>query len=334
MQTSDNKKVIFSGAAPSGILTIGNYIGALKYWAELQHEYRCLFCVVDLHSITVRQSPEELRRRTIEFLCQYIAAGIDPEESILFIQSHVSTHAELSWILNCYTYMGELSRMTQFKDKSAKHESNINVGLFDYPVLMAADILLYQADLVPIGEDQKQHLEITRDLAIRFNNLYGNTFKIPEAYIPKVGARIMGLQEPTKKMSKSDPNPNNYIALTDHPDLVMKKIKSAVTDSENLIAYKEGKDGVNNLLTIYSSLTNQTIDQVVEHFNGSGYGNFKKEVAEAVIEFLKPIRSKYEELINNKDYLEKIYTDGANKAYEMSIKTLRDVQEKIGFIKK
>jgi tryptophanyl-tRNA synthetase len=333
VEEQQKKKIIFSGVQPTGCITLGNYIGALKNWVELQKDYRCCFSVVDLHSITVRQDPKELRKRSLEFLVQYIACGIDPNENLLFFQSHVHTHAELAWILNCYTYMGELSRMTQYKDKSAKHADNINAGLFTYPVLMAADILLYQTDLVPVGQDQKQHLELARDIAGRFNSIYGETFKIPEAYIPKVGARIMSLQEPTKKMSKSDENPNAYISILDSPDVIMRKVKRAVTDSENLIKYQEeGKDGIRNLISIYSSMTGETIDQIDEKFAGKGYGDFKMSVAEAIIENLRPIQEKYNDLMKNKDYIEQIYKSGAEKALSISGRTLKKVYKKIGFI--
>ncbi|MDK2800426.1 MAG: tryptophanyl-tRNA synthetase [Clostridiales bacterium] len=334
MESTPRKKIIFSGIQPSGHLTLGNYIGALKNWLQLQYEYRCCFAVVDLHSLTVRQDPKELRRRCLEFLVQYMACGIDPKENLLFFQSHVHTHAELAWILNCFTYMGELGRMTQYKDKSAKHKENINAGLFTYPVLMAADILLYQTDLVPVGGDQKQHLELARDIATRFNHQFGNTFKVPEPYIPKVGARIMSLQEPTKKMSKSDENPNGYIAILDNPDTIMKKIKRAVTDSGNEIKYKEGKDGINNLLTIYSSLTEQPIQQIEEKFEGKGYGEFKVAVAEVIIESLKPVQARYQDLMNNKDYIEQVYTSSAEKALSISNRTLSKVYKKVGFISK
>ncbi|NLY44181.1 MAG: tryptophan--tRNA ligase [Clostridiaceae bacterium] len=332
MENQQKKKVIFSGIQPSGHLTLGNYIGALRNWVKLQYEYHCCFAVVDLHAITVRQDPKELRERCMKFLVQYLACGIDPKENLIFFQSHVHTHAELAWILNCYTYMGELSRMTQFKDKAAKHADNVNAGLFDYPVLMAADILLYQTDLVPVGVDQKQHLEITRDIAMRFNRLYGETFKIPEPYIPEVGAKIMSLQDPTKKMSKSDENPNAYIALLDSPDVIMKKIKRAVTDSGNEIKYAEGKDGVNNLLSIYSSLTGEKISEIEERFAGKGYGEFKKEVAEVVIESLRPIQQKYQDYMNNPDYVREVYTTSAEKALAISSRTLNKVYEKIGFV--
>lgn len=327
-----DKKVIFSGIQPSGCITLGNYIGALKNWVNLQKDFNCLFSVVDMHSITVRQTPAELRQRCMQFLCQYIACGINPEENILFFQSHVPQHAELSWILNCYTYMGELSRMTQFKDKSAKHEDNINAGLFTYPVLMAADILLYQTDLVPVGVDQKQHLELARDIAIRFNHVYGDTFVVPEGYIPPVGARVMSLQEPTSKMSKSDPNPNGYIWILDEPDVIMRKLKRAVTDSDGVIEYKEGKDGINNLLSIYGAVSGVTPRAAAEEFAGLGYGVLKERVGEAVCEELRPIREKYADLMKNRDYIESIYKSGAEKASRLASRTLSKVHRKIGFI--
>lgn len=327
-----HQKVIFSGAQPSGVLTIGNYIGALQNWVKLQNEYNCLFSVVDLHALTVRKDPEEFRKKCLDTLAQYIAVGIDPEKSIVFIQSHVSAHTELAWILNCYTYVGELGRMTQFKDKSTKHKDNINAGLFSYPVLMAADILLYQTDLVPVGEDQKQHLELSRDIAIRFNGIYGDTLVVPEGYIPKHGARIMGIQEPTKKMSKTDDNENNYITLTDTPDIIMKKMKRAVTDSGREIQCGEGKDGINNLLNIYSSLTGESIADIEAKFQGKGYGDFKVAVAEVIIESLRPVREKFEALSKDTEYLQKIYLQGAQRAEEIAKKTLKTVYDKIGLV--
>ncbi len=326
-----NKKTILSGVQSSGILTLGNYLGALKNWTNLQDEYNCLYCVADLHSITVRQNPADLRKNAMNVFTTYLAAGIDPEKSVMFFQSHVSAHPELSWVLNCYTYMGELQRMTQFKDKSAKHEDNINSGLFTYPVLMAADILLYQADLVPVGHDQLQHLEITRDIAKRFNGVYGDVFKIPEAYIGKVGARIMSLATPESKMSKSDPNPNGYIAMLDDRDTIVRKFKRAVTDSDGEIAYREGKDGINNLLSIYSAVTGKTIDEAVAEFSGKGYGEFKMAVAEVVADCLKPIQDKYNALQNDKAYIQSVYRDGAEKASKIACKTLRKVYKKVGF---
>lgn len=326
------KKRVFSGIQPTGCITLGNYIGAVKNWIKLQDEYDCIFSVVDMHSITVRQDPKELRKRCMQFLCQYIACGIEPENSIMFFQSHVTAHAELAWILNCFTYMGELSRMTQFKDKSKKHEENINAGLFTYPVLMAADILLYQTDLVPVGVDQKQHLELARDIAERFNKIYGDVFKVPEGYIPPVGARIMSLQDPASKMSKSDPNPNGYIWILDDPDTITRKIKRAVTDSDGVIEYKEGKDGINNLLSIYGAMAGVSPEHAAEEFAGKGYGDFKAAVAEVIIETLTPIREKYNELIENKDYIDKIYKEGAEKAAYLARRTLSKVHRKVGFV--
>lgn len=327
-----DKKVIFSGIQPSGIITLGNYLGAVKNWSALQDEYACIYSVVDMHAITVRQNPADLRRRTLETLAIIIACGIDPEKSLLFIQSHVPQHAQLSWVLNCYTMFGELSRMTQFKDKSQKHADNINAGLFDYPVLMAADILLYQADLVPVGVDQKQHLELARNIAERFNGLYSPTFVVPEGYIPPVGAKIMSLTDPTRKMSKSDDNPKSYISIIDDEASIIKKFKSAVTDSDMEIAFREGKDGINNLLTIYSAVTGKTIVEAEKEFAGQGYGTFKQAVGEAVASHLKPIRETYNDLLNNKDYLEKIYKGSAEQASAIAERTLRKVYKKIGFI--
>ena len=327
-----NKKMIFSGVQPTGCVTLGNYIGALKNWVKLQKDYRCIYSVVDLHSITVRQNPDELRERCRQFLALYIACGIDPEESIVFYQSHVSEHAELAWILGCHTYMGELSRMTQFKDKSAKHEDNINAGLFTYPVLMAADILLYQSDLVPVGVDQKQHLELARDIAIRMNHIYGDIFTVPEGYIPPVGARVMSLQDPTSKMSKSDPNPNAYIWVLDEPDVIVRKIKKAVTDSEGIVEYRDGKHGVNNLLSIYGAIIGKNPEEAALDFEGQGYGTLKMRVAEAVCEELRPIQEKYKALIADKGYLESVFKRGAEEAAEIAASTIRTVYEKVGFV--
>ena len=328
----EKKKRIFSGIQPSGCVTLGNYLGAIKNWVDLQDEYECLYSVVDLHSITVRQNPSELRKRCVEFLCLFLACGLDPDKNIMYFQSHVSAHAELGWILNCYTYMGELNRMTQFKDKCAKHADNINVGLFAYPDLMAADILLYQTDLVPVGVDQKQHLEITRDIANRFNGIYGNVFKIPEAYIPKVGAKIMSLTEPTKKMSKSDTNPKGFISIVEDGSVIAKKIKSAVTDSDGRICRGEGKEGIENLMNILSCVTGESIDSIEDRFSGRGYGEFKNEVAEAVVESLRPIKEKYEMYLKDKAYIEKVYKDGAQKASYLAQRTLLKVYRKIGFV--
>lgn len=330
-----DKKVIFSGIQPSSdSITLGNYLGALKNWVSLQDEYNCIFSVVDMHAITVRQEAAKLRKNTISLLAQYLACGLDADKNIIFIQSHVSEHAELSWILNCYTQMGELNRMTQFKDKSQKHPENINAGLFTYPVLMASDILLYQADLVPVGVDQKQHLELTRDIAHRFNSLYGDVFTIPEPYIPEknAGAKIMSLQNPTAKMSKSDPNPNGCISLLDKEEDIIRKVKRAVTDSEAEVVYKEGKDGVNNLLTIYSAVTGMTIDEAVNEFAGKGYGDFKSRVGEAVAEHLRPIQQRYEDYMKNKDYLESVYKKGAEAAKTVNRRTMMKVKKKVGFV--
>lgn len=329
----NEKKTILSGIQPSAAsITLGNYLGAVKNWTTLQDEYNCMFAMMDMHTITVRQTPAELRKNTVSLLAQYIACGIDETKNLMFIQSHVPAHAELAWILNCYTQMGELQRMTQFKDKSAKHKDNINAGLFTYPVLMAADILLYQADLVPVGADQKQHLEITRDIATRFNSIYGDVFTIPEPYIGKESARIMSLQTPTAKMSKSDPNPNGCIFLLDDIDTIVRKIKRAVTDSEACVKYAEGKDGVNNLLNIYCSVTGKTIDEAVNEFATCGYGDFKASVAEAVAESIRPIHEKYNDLMKNKDYLESIYRKGAETANYLSRKTISKVKKKVGFV--
>lgn len=330
-----DKKVIFSGIQPSSdSITLGNYLGALKNWVKLQDEYNCIFSVVDMHAITVRQEAAALRKNTVSLLAQYLACGLDAEKNIMFIQSHVPLHAELSWILNCFTQMGELNRMTQFKDKSQKHPENINAGLFTYPVLMAADILLYQTDLVPVGVDQKQHLELARDIAHRFNTVYGDVLTIPEPYIPpqNAGAKIMSLQNPAAKMSKSDPNPNGCIALLDKPEDIIRKIKRAVTDSDAEVCYREGKDGVNNLLTIYSTVTGISIDDAVAEFSGKGYGDFKARVAEAVAEHLLPIQKKYEDYMKNKDYLEGVYKKGSESAYRVGRRTLDKVKKKVGFV--
>ncbi len=324
------KKRIFSGIQPSGMLTIGNYLGAIKNWTKLVDEYDCIFSVVDLHAITVRQNPEELRERCISLLAQYIACGLDPEKCIMFMQSHVPAHTQLSWVLNCYTYMGELSRMTQFKDKSERHADNINAGLFTYPVLMASDILLYNADLVPVGHDQMQHLELTRDVAERFNGIYGDTFTVPDAYIGKTGARVMDLSDPGKKMSKSVPA--GMVALLEEPASIMKKFKRAVTDSLSYVKFEEGRDAINNLLSIYCATTSKTIEEAEKEFEGKGYGDFKKAIAEAVIAELEPIQAKHKDLMENKDYLEGIYKSGAEKANEIAQSTLKTVYEKVGFI--
>ena len=326
-----DKKVLFSGMQATGNLTLGNYLGALKNWVTLSDDYECFYSVVDMHSITIRQDPATLRKRARALLTLYIAAGLDPEKNCIYYQSHVSGHAELAWILNCFTYMGELNRMTQFKDKAAKHADNINAGLFTYPVLMAADILLYQADVVPVGIDQMQHLEITRDIAERFNNIYGDVFTIPEAYVGKVGAKIMSLQDPERKMSKSDENPNASIYLMDDMDTIMRKCKRAVTDSEAQILYRDEQPGVKNLINIYSACTGKTPDEVVKEFDGKGYGDFKMAVGESVCAVLKPLQDEAARLEKDKAYIDGIIKANAEKAGYFANKTLRKVQKKIGF---
>ena len=327
----EGKKTIFSGIQPSGTLTIGNYIGALRHSPELQDAYNCIYCIVDEHAITVRQNPADLRRRCLELAAIYMASGLDPEKCIIYCQSHVSAHAELGWILNCFTYMGELQRMTQFKDKSAKHADNINAGLFTYPVLMAADILLYQTDAVPVGADQKQHLEICRDIAQRFNGVYGDVFTIPEPLITKVGGRVMSLQDPTKKMSKSDPE-ECFISLLDDADTVRRKIRRAVTDSDAEIRYDpENKPGVSNLLSIITALTGEGMDAVCAEMEGKGYGDLKNRTADAVIAALDPLQAEYKRLIADKQFLLDTLLSGAEKANYLATKTLRKVQKKIGF---
>ena len=327
----DGKKVLFSGMQATGNLTLGNYLGALKNWVTLSDEYECFYSVVDLHSITVRQNPAELRKRARNLLTLYIAAGLDPKKNCIYYQSHVSGHAELSWILNCFTYMGELNRMTQFKDKSAKHADNINAGLFTYPVLMAADILLFQADVVPVGKDQLQHLEITRDIAQRFNGVYGDVFTIPEPYIGKAGAKIMSLQDPLKKMSKSDENPNASILLMDDPDTIIRKFKRAVTDSEACICYRDEQPGIKNLLDIYCACNNKTPEEAVREFEGKGYGDFKLAVGESVVSILKPVQDEFARLSKDKAYIDSIIKENADKAGYYATKTLRKVQKKVGF---
>lgn len=327
----NDKKVLFSGMQATGSLTLGNYLGALKNWLTLSDEYECFYSVVDMHSITVRQDPATLRKRARALLTLYIAAGLDPEKNCIYYQSHVSGHAELAWILNCYTYMGELNRMTQFKDKSQKHADNINAGLFTYPVLMAADILLFQADVVPVGIDQMQHLELTRDIAQRFNGIYGDVFTVPEPYIGKVGAKIMSLQDPTKKMSKSDENPNASIYLMDDPDTIIRKCKRAVTDSEAQILYRDEQPGVKNLIDIYSACTNKSQQDVVREFEGKGYGDFKMAVGEAVVSVLKPLQDEVTRLEKDKAYIDSIIKNNAEKANYYATKTLRKVQKKVGF---
>ena len=329
----EGKKTILSGIQPSGALTLGSYLGALKNWAALSDEYNCYYTIVDMHAITVRQEPAQLRKNALSQLAQYIACGIDPDKNALFIQSHVPAHAELGWVLGCYTMFGELSRMTQFKDKSSKNKENINAGLFTYPSLMAADILLYQADLVPVGGDQKQHVEITRDIAVRFNSIYGDVFTIPEPYIPKVGARIMDLQSPTNKMSKSEIADGGCVLLLDAPEEIMRSFKRAVTDSETEVRFDvPSKPGVSNLMQIFSVCTGKSLSDVEKEFEGQGYGAFKQRVGEAVVETLRPIREEANKLISDKAYLESIYKQGAEKASQKANKTLSKVYKKIGFI--
>ncbi|MEG1002746.1 tryptophan--tRNA ligase [Clostridium sp.] len=332
MEKQDAKKIIFSGIQPSGDLTLGNYLGAIKNWVKLQDEYDCYFCVVDLHGITVPQKPADLRRRTLEVLSIYLACGIDHEKNTLFIQSHVPAHSECAWLLSCNSYMGELSRMTQFKDKSKKAGNSVGTGLLTYPVLMASDILLYQTDLVPVGKDQIQHLELTRDLAIRFNNAYSPTFNIPEGYVPKTGAKIMSLQEPTKKMSKSDENQNSFILIMDPPDVIRKKVSRAVTDSLGIINYTDEQPGVMNLINILSAIKNETPENLVKSYEGKGYADLKSDVADTIIAELEPIQEKVKNLLKDKKALETIYKEGANKANYVANKTLRKMQKKIGFI--
>lgn len=326
-----DKKVLFSGMQATGTLTLGNYLGALKNWVALSDEYECFYSVVDLHSITVRQDPAELRRRARALLTLYIGAGLDPKKNCIYYQSHVSGHAELAWILNCFTYMGELNRMTQFKDKSAKHADNINAGLFTYPVLMAADILLYQSDVVPVGIDQMQHLELTRDIAQRFNAIYGDVFTVPEPYIGKSGAKIMSLQDPTKKMSKSDENPNASVYLMDDPDTIMRKFKRAVTDSEACVRYCDEQPGIKNLIDIYCACTGVAPADVEKEFDGKGYGDFKMAVGESVVSVLKPVQDRVAELEKEKSYIDSIIKENAEKANYYATKTLRKVQKKVGF---
>ena len=327
------KKTILSGIQATGNLTLGNYLGAINNWIKMQDEYDCYYMIADLHSLTVRNEPEVLRQRAMQVLAIYIASGLDPEKNTIFLQSHVDSHVKLNWILNCYTYMGELNRMTQFKDKSAKHADNINSGLFTYPVLMASDILVYNADLVPVGEDQRQHLEITRDIAERFNSIYGETFVIPEAFIGKQGARIMGLQEPTAKMSKSATNLNDVIFLNDTPEDIRKKLKKAVTDSENCVRYdKENKPGVSNLMTIYGLIEGKSMEEIEKEFAGTGYGDFKNSTAEVIIKKLQPLQEKYHELLENPEKLKEIYEKGAKKAQERADKIVNEVYRKVGLI--
>ena len=330
--TEIRKKRVLSMIQPTGMFTLGNYLGALKNFVALQDDYECVYALADLHAITVRQEPAAFRKNTLSAYAMMLALGIDPEKSIFFIQSQVPQHAQLAWVLNCYTQFGELSRMTQFKDKSAKHADNINAGLFTYPCLMAADILLYNADYVPIGADQKQHLELARNVAERFNGLYSPTFVVPEGLIPKTGARIMSLQDPTNKMSKSDENTAGFITMLDTPDQIMKKFKRAVTDSEACVRYAEGKDGINNLMGIYSCITGKSYEEIEKEFEGRGYGDFKTAVGEAVVAELEPIQKRYNELIRDKAYLEKCYSEAAPRAEAIARRTLQKVMKKVGYL--
>ena len=329
---AENKKRVLSAIQPSGMLTLGNYLGALKNWIKMQDEFDCTFAVADLHTITVRQEPAKLRAQIYSTCALLLSLGLDPEKSTMFVQSHVAAHSQLSWLLSCYTQFGELSRMTQFKEKSQRHADNVNAGLFTYPVLMAADILLHQPDFVPVGADQKQHLEIARDIANRFNGVYGNVFTVPEPYIPKIGARVMSLQEPTKKMSKSDENVNAWVAILDSKDDIIRKFKRAVTDSEAKVCIGEEKHGINNLMGIYSAITGKTLDEITKEFDGKGYGEFKLVVGEAVADELAPIKARYDELIADKKTLEEIYKNGAEKASYVANKTLYKAMKKVGFV--
>lgn len=326
------KKRILSGIQPTGTFTLGNYIGAVRNWGLLQQEYECIYMIANMHAITVRQTPADLRRQTREAAALLLACGIDPQKSIVFVQSHVLAHAELSWVLSCNTQFGELSRMTQFKDKSARHADNVNAGLFTYPVLMAADILVYNADLVPVGADQKQHLELARNIATRFNNAYSDTFTVPEPYIPKTGARIMSLQEPDKKMSKSDTNANSFILMLDDPDTIRRKFKRAVTDSEGTVYASEEKAGVTNLMSIYSVFTGKNFDEIQKEFEGKGYGEFKDAVAQSVIDVFSPIQDEYRRILADKNYLDEVLKAGAERAARIANKTCAKVYKKVGFL--
>jgi tryptophanyl-tRNA synthetase len=326
-----DKQTIFSGVQPSGVLTIGNYLGAINNWVKLQDEYSCYYCVVDMHALTVRQEAADFRKRCLDTLALLLAAGLEPDKNIMFFQSHVSCHVELMWVLSCYTYIGELSRMTQFKEKSERHADNINAGLYTYPVLMAADILLYSADLVPVGADQKQHLEITRDIAQRFNNIYGDVFTVPEPYIPKAGARIMSLAEPNSKMSKSDDNENAFISLLDPPEAIQRKFKRAVTDSDGQIRFSEGKPGVSNLMSIYSAVTGGSFEAIEKEFAGQGYGALKSRVADAVCAELEPLQRRYAKMRSDKAYLNEVIQSGGQRAQENALRMLQKVYKKIGF---
>lgn len=331
MENTQKRERLLSCIQPSGVPTLGNYLGALKNWADMADGYDSAFAVADLHAITVRQEPAKLRKQTLEMYALLLAIGLDPEKNVIFVQSQVNTHAQLAWILNCYTQFGEMSRMTQFKDKSQTHADNVNVGLFSYPVLMAADILLYQANYVPVGVDQKQHLEIARDIGNRFNGIYGDVFTIPEPYIGKQGAKIMSLQDPTKKMSKSDSNINGFISILDDKDTVMRKMKRAVTDSEAKVRYADGKDGVNNLMSIYSCCTGKNMQEIEQEFDGKGYGDFKAAVAESVIAQLEPVQARFNDYMKNTDYIKECMEKGAQSAQRISQRTLNKVMKKVGF---
>ena len=328
----NNEKICYSGVQPSGNLTIGNYLGAIQNFSRYSEDYKCFYCVVDNHAITVRQVPAELRRRTYETLALYMACGLDPEKNTLYVQSHVPYHTDLAWILNCFTMFGELSRMTQFKDKSARHSDNINAGLFTYPVLMAADILLYQTDVVPVGIDQKQHLELARDIATRFNQLYPDTFTVPQPMLSKSGAKINSLADPTKKMNKSDENANAVVYILDDKDTIIRKFKRAVTDSDTVVRFAEGKDGINNLMTIYGAVTGFSMDSIQRDFEGLGYGDFKKAVGEAGAEHLAPVREDYNRYISEKAYLEECYRKGAEQAERIAQRTIDKMYKKVGFV--
>ena len=330
--TTEKKQRIFSAIQPTGVFTLGNYIGAIRNWDTLQNEYECIYAIADLHAITVKQEPKDLRANSLRAFALMLACGMDPKRSITFMQSQNPNHAELSWILSCSTMFGELSRMTQFKDKSQRHADNINAGLFTYPVLMAADILAYNADLVPIGADQKQHLELARNIAIRFNQRFGETFTVPDGYFPKQGARLMSLQDPTKKMSKSDENANACVFILDDKDTILRKFKRAVTDSDTVVAYREGKDGINNLMTIYSAVTGKTYEEIEREFDGRGYGDFKIAVGEAVADHLAPVRTEYARLSADKQYLLDCMKTGSEQAYRITRKTLSKVYRKVGFL--
>lgn len=327
-----DKPVIYSGIQPTGIITVGNYIGAISNWLKLSGDYNSIFSIVDLHALTVRQVPAEYRQRALSFFAQYLACGLDPEQNILYFQSHVPAHAELTWILNCFSYVGELSRMTQYKEKALKNEDNINMGLLDYPVLMAADILLYQTNLVPVGADQKQHIEIARDIAIRFNNLYSETFAVPEPYIAKEGARIYSLQDPIAKMSKSDKDPNASVSIIEDPDSVMRKFRRAVTDCETVVEYREDKPGVSNLLTIMSAMTGRSIESLVSEYHDAGYQKFKNDVGESVVEKFRPIRGEYNRIMADKEYILSVAKSGAERAARIANRTLSKVKRKIGLV--